>query len=139
MSKSPYAAGTKPLPDESPGCFLCLLDTTYRCQIPQIEGKIIGARVERREPKQIAVVGIETDAGERVRLNLGPHDIQLVEHLAVLPAETLGMLRLRALHLVPGKANAPAPGQKPFSVAVALPASVAVIQPDLLINITDLS
>jgi hypothetical protein len=84
MSKSPYATSTTTDPDAPPGCFLCLLDT-YHCQIPQLEGRIIGARVERRAPKQIAVVGIETDAGERVRLNLGPHDIPLVEHLAVLP------------------------------------------------------
>lgn len=119
-------------------CFLCALDGT-RCQIPQIEGKLIGARVERREPKQIAVIGLVTDAGVRVRLNLGPSAVALVERLAVLPAEVLHQLRCRALHLVPGKANPPAPGQQPFEVALALPATLAIIEPDLLLNITDLS
>jgi DNA replication ATP-dependent helicase Dna2 len=123
---------------DQPACFLCALDG-YRCQIPQIEGMLIGARVERREPKQIAVVGLVTDAGERVRLNLGPSAIALVERLAVLPAEVLRQVRFRALHLVPGKANPPAPGQQPFQVALALPATLAIIEPDLLLNITDLS
>ena len=124
--------------EQAPTCFLCAMDT-YTCQIPYVEGKLIGARVERRETKQVAVVGIITAEGERVRVNLGPLYTGLVERLAVLPADILQQIPFRALHLVPGKANAPAPGQAPFRVVVALPASMAIIAPDLLLNITDLS
>jgi DNA replication ATP-dependent helicase Dna2 len=119
-------------------CFLCALDTTA-CQIPMIEGLIIGARVERRETKIVPVVGIKTAEGERVRVNLGPTYAPLVERLAVLDAQILTSIHFRARHLIPGKANPPAPGQDPFRVVVALPASVAIIEPDLLLNITDLS
>jgi DNA replication ATP-dependent helicase Dna2 len=138
MSTTPQPASVAASSEKRPPCFLCALDGS-RCQIPVIEGKLIGARVERREPKQIPVVGLVTADGTRVRLNLGPGAIALVERLAVLPADILQQLHLRALHLVHGKANAPAPGQPPFRVALVLPASLAIIEPDLLLNITDLS
>lgn len=119
-------------------CFLCALDS-HPCQIPQIEGMLIGAKVEGRGAQQKPVVGLEIRAGERVRVNLGPLHAPLVERLARLPAEQLQSLRLRVLHLMAGKANPPAPGQAPFRVMSTTAASLAIIAPDLLLNITDLS
>ncbi|MBA3825139.1 MAG: AAA family ATPase [Ktedonobacterales bacterium] len=129
-----------------PLCFLCAY-SAHPCQIAQVEGTLIGARVEQRQAAQtghtrarsVPVIGVRTDDGARVRVNLGPEHVGLVSRLAALTDEARQLVRLRVWHLAQGKANPPAPGQDPFRVALALPESLVVVAPDLLLNITDLS
>ncbi len=119
-------------------CFLCRMEAT-RCQVTSVTGTIVGARVEGHGARATPVLGLDTTELGRVRINLGPDFAGLVERLAGLVAEDREKLKVRALHLREGQANPPAPGQQPFRVLHALPATVVIVQPDLLLNITDLT
>lgn len=134
----------QPGPDESPAvrsstsaCFLCPQDQAP-CAVPRVEGRLLGARVDREGDRVRPFVGLITKAGERVRVNLGLPHLELIERLAELAPDQVQRLTLRALHLREGVAT-PAAGQEPFRVLHALPATLVILEPDLLVNITDLN
>ena len=106
----------------------------FRCALPVVEGTIIGARIGTQGSRSDPIVGLRLADGERVVLHLGNTFARLVADLAALPPERLAALTLRALHL----AERPRALAAQYRALAMLPASLVVVEPDRLINITDL-
>jgi DNA replication ATP-dependent helicase Dna2 len=102
--------------------------------VPVVEGAIVGARIDGHGLSSDPIVGLRLDDGERVVVHLGKPFARLVTDLAALTSAQFSSLTLRALHLVE-RSRAPAAQYRAFAT---LPASLVVVEPDRLINITDL-
>ncbi len=125
--------------DDAPlPCFLCTYDTA-RCDVSTISGTLLGARIDQTHNEPYPFIGLQTALGERVRVNLTTHWTGLVEQLAALPPDVLHRITLNMLHLREGTATPPQPGAAPHRVFHALASTLVVLEPDLLVNITDLN
>jgi DNA replication ATP-dependent helicase Dna2 len=114
-------------------CFLCALDASP-CAIPLVEGTLAGVR-EGAERGRVASIVLRLDDGARVTLLPPDHTRPLVRELAALPAAQIRGLRLRVYHLQPG----PAATDISTRVLHAGAGSAVVLEPDLLLNITDIN
>ncbi len=146
-------------------CFLCAY-TTEPCDVPVLDGVLLGV-AERWRGGDRPVLLVATPPGERVAVVLEPRDRPLARDLARLTPEQRHALHLRVYHLrapVPG-APVPAgsaPAAAPDAPADGAPADAApgdprpdghgryrtlrttaastvVLEPDLLLNITDIN
>ena len=125
------AAGTAPEPGR---CFLCSF-SDVACAAPSVEGLLLRAapRAGRDRPP---IVLLALPDGSEAAVILPEHTRELVKELAALPAETLATLRLRVFHLLRAPAH---PDRPERALWRATPASAAVLEPDLLLNITDIN
>ncbi len=123
---------------ETTACFLCALDTTA-CQTANVEGTINGAQIIERGGRTIPQIGVRTLDGEDVLIELSSAHVKLVERLKGIPPAILREVPLRVLHLGPAKTVRPASGKAAYQRYRALPATLCILAPDLLLNITDLS
>lgn len=115
-------------------CFLCSF-SDVACGEPSIEGLLLRAEPRAGRDKPPAVLLALADGSEAAVI-LPEHTRDLIKELAVLPAATLATLRLRVFHLL----RAPEHPDRPERVTWrATPASAAVLEPDLLLNITDIN
>ena len=126
------------LSEAESGCFLCAL-TPRACDVPSVEGRLLRVYVPP-EPNRAPYVLLARDgdcAGDgELRLRLPRRARLLATALAALPPETLHRLRLRAFHL----SNQPREASDGAKARlVAGEASAVVLEPDLLLNITDLN
>ncbi len=120
----------------SDSCFLCRLSELH-CAEPAIEGMLLGAKLNTPDAKK-GMIGIQTETHGRVIIECGPRYAKLALLLGALPARAQNNLHIRALHLPQGRHITPAGGE-PYLAFTMFPSSVIIIEPDLLLNITDLS
>lgn len=118
-------------------CFLDIFDTTP-CSTSHIAGTLLGIRIEERNGIDVPIIGVHAGGTARAVIELSSGHIAILRRLESLPAESLRKITISILHLqfirTATPANAPA-----FSVYAALPATLLIIEPDMLLNITDLS
>ncbi len=143
----------KPTPES---CFLCGF-ADHPCGVPSLEGTLRGV-AERSRGGQSPVLLLADAAGAPVAIVLDPRERPLVRALAALPREALRRLHVRAYHLHHNHTPAHAPDQDPdpdpapatnaapsedsparYRTLRASPASAVVLEPDLLLNITDIN
>jgi len=115
-------------------CFLCSF-SDVACGAPSIEGLLLRAEPRSGRDKPPVVLLALADGSEAVVI-LPEHTRELVKELAELSAATLETLRLRVFHLLRAPENPDRPERVTWR---ATPASAAVLEPDLLLNITDIN
>jgi DNA replication ATP-dependent helicase Dna2 len=122
------------------GCFLCAF-TGRACAVPMVEGRIVAlAPPVNRDAEPTVSLALESGAVLRVTLN--DQARSLVQALRAMPSEQWPGLRLRAFHLThiaPGSADVLEVGDEPPRVLRVLPEGVTILEPDLLLNITDIN
>ncbi|HEX8997539.1 MAG TPA: AAA domain-containing protein [Ktedonobacterales bacterium] len=124
QSGSPARAGT--------ACFICQLDTRH-CEVGALEGALLEV-AERLDGQRIPSVTLRLDDGAEVTIALNEHAQPLVSALAAIPLERVRGLRLRVYHLW----RAPS-GRESQASYYANALSVVALEPDLLLNITDIN
>ncbi len=117
-------------------CFLCRLSDSH-CAEPALDGMLLGAKLHAPDTKK-GMIGMQTESHGRVIIECGPRYAKLAQLLNALPAQAQRGLHIRALHLPQGRQIAP-PGGEPYLAFTMFQSSVIIIEPDLLLNITDLS
>ena len=123
----------------SGGCFLCAY-SDHGCDVASVEGHVrsITAGARRGDP---ASVTLRTSGGAELAVALPDHTHAFLRMLASLPAERLRRLRARVYHLTRVAPSAPGADAEntPALRLRAMPVSVLVLEPDLLLNITDIN
>lgn len=112
-------------------CFVCPL-VPQPCEVAQLDGRLLRVHAPAERGRHPLVL-LETDTGEQIRVMLPARVRRFAETLAALPAGTLSRLHLRAFHLRRGETRG---GRQTL---LAGEASALVLEPDLLLNITDLN
>ncbi len=112
-------------------CFLCA--DAERCDVPRVEGSLVGARLVDRNGAPDPIVGLRLAGGEQAVVHLGKEQRRLVGQLVALPPDQLKALALRALHVTAR------PAQATHQIFAALPRTLVIVEPDRLLNITDLN
>jgi DNA replication ATP-dependent helicase Dna2 len=134
--------GTADAPDRA--CFLCAF-AEHPCHIAQLDGTVRNVVERWRGGPSPVLLVVEHDAP--VAIVLDRRDRDLAHALASLPPDQLRRLRVRAFHLhrAPAhsgpSANEPVadPARATYRTLRTSPASVIVLEPDLLLNITDIN
>ena len=116
-------------------CFLCARDTV-RCGTAAVVGRLRGASITQVAGRVQPRIGLVAPDGTEILLKLRPEHERLV--LRLVPITFASNITLRALHLGPPQRVHP-PSGKDYIVYQGLPATLCIVEPDLLINITDLS
>lgn len=111
-------------------CFLCAYSDTP-CHDAFREGLLLAAR-ERDPGAGCPTVTLLDDTGEQVEIELTPTHREVVRPLAALPTDERRRVRVRVFHLLRRHS---AEGQR----LRATPVSALVVEPDLLLNITDIN
>jgi DNA replication ATP-dependent helicase/nuclease Dna2 len=115
-------------------CFLCSF-SDVACGEPSVEGLLLRAEPRAGRDKPPAVLLALADGSEAAVI-LPEYTRELIRELAALPTATLKTLRLRVFHLLRAPENPDRPERVTWR---ATPASAAVLEPDLLLNITDIN
>ncbi len=123
----------------SPRCFLCAYDVRP-CDIPSVEGTLLGIP-DPGNAGRFPVVHLLTGQAERLSVSLPAHACPLIRELSRLPTEQLGKLRVRIFHLMrAGRHHGGlGSGSRQNRTLCTTPASAIVLEPDLLLNITDIN
>ncbi|HEX8731688.1 MAG TPA: PD-(D/E)XK nuclease family protein, partial [Ktedonobacterales bacterium] len=114
-------------------CFVCQLDTRV-CEVAALEGMLEGV-TERLGGQPIPAAKLRLASGELAVIALNDHARPLVAALAALELERLRGLRLRVYHLWRGSPVASGAYVRYHTNAQ----SVVALEPDLLLNITDIN
>lgn len=123
-------------------CFLCAY-SDHTCDVASVEGYIRSVELRgRRERQPIAV--IEADSGAELEIALPEHTLPLMRALVDMPGERRNALRLRVFHLLhtlpPERTgNEVEQGEHSRQALGTTPTSAVVLEPDLLLNITDIN
>jgi DNA replication ATP-dependent helicase/nuclease Dna2 len=124
------AAETAKTPDTAPGCFLCPWEPPHlaQCDLASISGELRDAALDTVS-RQL-VLTVRTEDGETARIICGEQGRALWRELSAYPLEYWRGVRVRLHHL--------ARASDPEELRL-LPAGVIVLEPDLLLNITDIN
>jgi DNA replication ATP-dependent helicase Dna2 len=138
--RRPAAPASVPLGN----CFLCAF-ADHPCAVPTFDGTLRGV-VERWRGGRCPALLLAGQDGHPTALVLDERDRGLARALEALPAEQLRALHVRAYHLHRAPHQPPAvdePGtveaRESYPTLRASPASAIVLEPDLLLNITDIN
>ncbi|HLG64995.1 MAG TPA: AAA domain-containing protein [Ktedonosporobacter sp.] len=121
------------------GCFLCSLDPKSPCNESQLEGRIVAAQERTIDGTKISIVLIDTGT-RRVELHFAdPYYRSLVRELKAL-GDVVGSynLTLRVYHLPHAPSIHTIRGKERHCYH-ANAYTLAVLEPDILLNITDLN
>lgn len=119
-------------------CFLCALDI-QPCSTPLIEGKVLGARIEKQDGRTVPLLGLLTSTGQRVSITLGVGHMVTIQRLASISTNNLKSITVRMMHLGRSVISTPPSGGDAFVKLQTLPATLLIVEPDILLNITDLN
>jgi DNA replication ATP-dependent helicase Dna2 len=120
-----------------PGCFLCS-GQPDRCAIPALEGAISRAYPGNLRTNAHPRVLLKMQDGTAALVCLPDHSEPLLHQLAALPDHILHTLHMRVHHVLPpvlGEVSDAAPQQLFRTTTV----SAIVLEPDHLLNITDIN
>ncbi|WP_233097790.1 AAA domain-containing protein [Dictyobacter vulcani] len=120
-------------------CFLCTLDPKHPCHTPQLSGHLVGAQERQYQGERIALLTMDTGT-ERVEIQLEEHYYRsLIKELKLradgIPAHSL-TLRMYHLPTAPVQIEYKN-GSRPRYQGNSY--TLAVLEPDILLNITDLN
>jgi DNA replication ATP-dependent helicase Dna2 len=119
-------------------CFLCPYSPAP-CEVPSVEGRLLRVHPGAK-PGPLPAVLLETPGGSEVAVVLPAHARPLAQALATLPAARLAALHLRVFHLLRATMRAASAGAPAARQTLrATDASAVVLEPDLLLNITDIN
>jgi len=113
-------------------CFVCQLDTRS-CEVGTLEGALMEV-AGQLDGKRIHSVTLRLDDGALASIALNEHARPLVSALAAIEPERIRGLRLRVHHLWRGR-----PSESERARYVTSETSVVALEPDLLLNITDIN
>ncbi len=124
-----------PLLPEWPGgaCFICQLDTRA-CDVGMLEGALVDVTTQL-DGQRLPGVTLTLDDGAQVCIALNDHARPLISALAAIAPERLRGLRLRVYHLWRGQMGAAERLARYHTSTL----SVVALEPDLLLNITDIN
>ncbi len=114
-------------------CFICQLDTRA-CEVGLLEGALLDV-TERLDGQRMPAATLRLDDGADVCIVLNDHARPLIHALAAIAPERIRGLRLRVYHLWRGRMATDA---QPTRYHTS-PLSVVALEPDLLLNITDIN
>jgi DNA replication ATP-dependent helicase Dna2 len=120
---------------EQAECFLCTLDP-HRCAVEQLSGRIVAARERKINGESLPFITIDTGT-ILVSLALKDHYRSLVKQLAGVDLQAHQLI-LRVYHL-PAASEIVEYKDRPLHRYTANSYTLAVLEPDTLLNITDLS
>jgi DNA replication ATP-dependent helicase Dna2 len=117
-------------------CFLCPFGD-HPCDVASVEGKLLRV-AERGRRGALPVVLLELAEGAEAAIVLPEHARPMIRLLAALPPDALSGLSLRIFHLlrVP---DGDGDGDGSRRTLRTTPVSAAVLEPDTLLNITDIN
>jgi DNA replication ATP-dependent helicase Dna2 len=139
---SPDAATSATATAQEGGCFLCAY-ADHPCSVGQVDGRVGGA-VERWRGGRLPALRLDTAAGP-LGVVLDERDRPLARMLAALTPEQRHSLRARVYHLHRAPSSMPPADEQTadtparYPTLRASPASAVVLEPDLLLNITDIN
>lgn len=116
----------------SAACFICQLDARG-CEVGTLEGALVDV-TERLDGQRIPGVTLLLDDGATASIALNEHARPLVSALAAIAPERIRGLRLRVYHLWRERLAEP-----DLTRYHANELSVVTLEPDLLLNITDIN
>ncbi|MGH2484686.1 MAG: hypothetical protein ACRDHE_01610, partial [Ktedonobacterales bacterium] len=126
------ATPAAPSRDTRPPCFLCAYSDTP-CDVDRSDGLLLRVR-ERDARSGCPTLTLAGDDGATVEIQMHPEHRSVVQPLAALTDDALRTVRVRVWHLLRISAGNDG-GQR----LKATPVSVLVVEPDLLLNITDIN
>ncbi len=125
-------------------CFLCAYSDTG-CDVASVEGTLVRV-AERGGRGGMPIAHLRADMGVAGKdedsecvVVLPPHARLLIRALAALPAHTLHELRLRVFHLIRAPEDVVGQTRQAGRLLITTPASAVVLEPDVLLNITDIN
>lgn len=125
---------------EQPGtereCFLCVIDPQPACALRQLEGRIVAAVEQTLNGEKVPTIIIDTGT-QRVELRLTHYYSSFVKELRERGV-AIRKLTLRVYHLPAPPTIIEIKGQ-PRHVYAANSYTLAVLEPNVLLNITDLN
>ncbi len=128
---------TKTHNERKEDCFLCTLDT-HPCTIPKLEGRIVAARERLVNGEMLPTITISTGGGLASIALSGYYRGLVKELIALASALRTFSITLRVYHLPTEPTVSKYRGQ-PLLHYATNSYTLAVLKPDLLLNITDLS
>src|SRR5262249_10746089 len=121
-------------------CFLCPYGD-HTCAVPSVEGRLL--RVAERGLRGTLPVILLAGAESEIAVVLPEHTRSIVRLLMTLSPERQQMVHLRIFHLVhmpaPSAPDADGAATSKRRTLRATPVSALVLEPDLLLNITDIN
>src|SRR5690242_13782718 len=137
MTEQTTASETQDVPQ--PECFLCILDPKHTCYKQQLEGRLLAAAERQYKGERIPVVLLDTGT-EQVEIQLEDHYYRsLVKEFNARKGHiTDRSLKLRIYHL-PEPPRTVTRGEKSRLRYQGNSYTLAVLEPDILLNITDLN
>jgi DNA replication ATP-dependent helicase/nuclease Dna2 len=117
-------------------CFLCALDPRHSCRVRQLQGRILTAFEYTLNGEKIPIIVIHTGT-ERVEIRLTQYYRKFVQELHERGKE-MQNLTLRLYHLPAPPVITEYKGQ-PGHIYTTNSYTLAVLEPDVLLNITDLN
>ena len=115
-------------------CFLCAYSDTP-CDVASREGWLLAAR-ERDPGAGCPTIALLDDAGQRIEIEMSPSHREVVRPLAALPEDERRRVRARVYHLLRRQVAGESEREQRLR---ATPVSALVVEPDLLLNITDIN
>lgn len=118
-------------------CFQCALDPQREpCAVPELEGRLLGAYERVINGTKTPIIGLKTNMG-RVDVHLTDYYQKFVRELQVR-GSAIRDVPITFYHLPQPPVTATSKGQ-PRLIFQANSYTLAVLEPDILLNITDLS
>ncbi|MGO8946166.1 MAG: AAA domain-containing protein [Ktedonobacterales bacterium] len=125
-------------PTTPPGCFLCF-SRPHHCEIPRLDGWVSQAFPGNSKTGVPPSVLLRISDGSLVMVHLPEHAEPLMSLLATMPAPILPTLQLRIHHLLPETSNQTDNDDPALRRLRTAPISALVLEPDHLLNITDIN
>ena len=123
--------------DKPSDCFLCVLDS-QPCTIKQLEGRIRYAREFRHNGTSVPVITLDVE-GQLVSISLSYHYERLVKDLISLGNSLKEQhLTMRVYHLPPSSGTVERQGNSILHYNAG-DYTLAILEPDTILNITDLN
>ena len=122
------------------GCFLCAYGD-HGCDVASVEGRLLAVAAGPRRGDPAAIL-LKSDLDDVLRVTLPEHTRPILRALADAPTERLHRLRARVYHLMRVAPAGPIDTDAEHGATIRLratPASALVLEPDLLLNITDIN
>ncbi len=118
-------------------CFLCAY-SDRPCEVPSVDGTVL--RIEERGARnRWPVVLLATADGAEAAVVLPEHVRQMAARIAALPGERQRGLRVRVFHLRHPAESTHHPRAAGRRTYLCTPVSAIVVEPDALLNITDIN
>ena len=119
------------------GCFLCAYGD-HGCDVASVEGRLLSVTVGARRSDPASIT-LRTDQDDVLCISLPEHTHAFLRSLADSAIELLHRLRVRVYHLMRAGPTGDAIAHGAAIRLRATPASALVLEPDLLLNITDIN